>query len=123
MLHLNDIYHPKITKFYSYSLLVSYTLASVILIPTLYIILTQSQKAKTYKYLLIYQILWSYGFCTFAFVGGFVQLLPIPAWYVSGVLKIYGVDSINIIVPVYLILGIGLSQAYFLTCCYRVVYA
>ena len=55
------------------------------------VILTQSKKAKVFKYLLINQLLWSYLFCAIFNAEGIVPLVPIPAVYYSSIFKSLGV--------------------------------
>jgi hypothetical protein len=123
LLRLDDIYHPNIVQFYQYSLAVSFALTTFTIPSAVYVILTQIKKAKVFKYILIYQIFWSYMFCAIMFLGGLVPLYPIPAFYMSFVLKPLGVESMGIIVPLCFLILIGETQAYFLVLCYRAIYA
>ncbi|KAI1702994.1 serpentine type 7TM GPCR chemoreceptor sri domain-containing protein [Ditylenchus destructor] len=121
-LSLSDIYHPAIVTYYNYSLLLSFCLTTIILIPAIYVVLTQSKKAQMFKYLLLNQLLWSYLFCAIFVLEGNVPLFPIPGIYFSSIMKWFP-EKMNIVLPIHLFISVGHTQSYFLACLYKVSYA
>ncbi|KAI1703003.1 hypothetical protein DdX_15156 [Ditylenchus destructor] len=104
------------------ALLLSFCLTTTILIPAIYVVLTQSKKAQMFKYLLLNQLLWSYLFCAIFVLEGNVPLFPIPGIYFSSIMKWFP-EKMNIVLPIHLFISVGHTQSYFLACLYKVSYA
>ena len=120
---LDEIYFPKLIKFYQANLALSIILTTIILIPSIYIILTQSKNAHIFKYLLVNQLFWSYLFCVNIAILGFVPLLPLPALYYAGPIKFVDPKFYHVLIPIQLISGLCYGHSIFLAMLYRVTYS
>jgi hypothetical protein len=119
MLTLDDIYHPKIAKIYLASQCLSFILTTSVIFPAIYIVLTKSRKATSFKYLLIYQLVTCYAFCVHLFLDSYVPLFPLPAFYS---VSFFGVPE-NISIILHLFLSLAATNSYILTVFYRMTYA
>jgi hypothetical protein len=123
MVELEDIYHPRLVYIFNLNSIFSFVLTTIFFFPAIYIVFTQSKKAKLYKYLLINQLCWAYLFEIMYIAEGTILLSPLPAFYFAGICSNHRICDFEFVVPITFFIIIGFSQSYLASLMYRVSYA
>ena len=119
-LKVEDLHNPAIVKAYSLYMDISFIITTTCYILMLYVITTKSSNSiKTYKYLIVNQITWSYFLeFTFSFWQPIV-LLPYLIWYSAGLAQYFGRAIVYFTSFVFVLASAGFSHSIFFSLFFR----